>query len=298
VRRLGPELQIAGTAAFWGSIGLVVRQIDLPAVVIVTFRVGIAAVGLAAFLAVRPDGRGRHLLLAHPARTLAQGAILAVHWVLFFAALQRAPVGTVVLVVFVSPVLVAALAPFVLHEAFTRRVGLALVLALGGSVLVLGPGADGVETIGLVYALLAALLLAALVLNAKVLTPVYGGLRLTLAQCTVAAVILVPFALLTGDPVPLRADVGWLVLLGLVHTALALVVYLSAFPRVPATHISVLSYLEPVSAAILGWLVLDETMTAGTIVGGLLVIAAGILVVAEAGEDELGATPEAAGVTG
>ena len=206
--RLGPELQVAGCAAFWGSIGLVVREIDLSALTIVTYRVAIASITLGLWLLLRPDEVGRRFVVHRPGRTLLQGVTLAVHWVLFFAALQRAPVGLVTLIVFLAPVLMAAVAPFTLGEHLTRRTGAALGLALVGTILLVGLGAEGVEVAGLVYALLAAVLLAVLLVNAKVLSPLYGGRRLALAQVTIASVVLVPVAVAGDGAWPTRADVA------------------------------------------------------------------------------------------
>ncbi len=295
--RLGPELTVAGIAAFWGSIGLVVREIDLSAVTIVTFRVAIAAVALGAWLVLRPDGHGRRIVVYRPARTVVQGITLAVHWVLFFAALQRAPVGLVTLLVYVAPVLVAAVAPFTLGEHLTRRVVVALALGLGGSALLLGPGTEDVEATGVVYALLAAVLMAALLVNAKVLSPLYGGRRLALAQVSIATVVLVPAAVLGDGSWPTAEDAGWVLVLGLVYTAAALAVFLGAMGQIPAVHTGVLAYLEPASAAVLGWLVLNETFGVGTVLGGLLVVAGGLLVLAEPGADEVAVSPEAPGLS-
>lgn len=221
-----------------------------------------------------------------------QGVVLAAHWVLFFAALQRAPVGLVTLLVYVSPVLVALASPLVLGEAVSRRVLGAVGLGLVGSVLLLGPGTDGVEASGVLYAVGAAVLLAVLVLNAKVLSPVYGGFRLSLAQVAVATVVLLPLAVAKGEW-PVREDAGWVLLLGVVYTGAALVVYLGALGRIPAVHTSVLSYLEPLSASVLGWLVLDEALSLGTVLGGLLVIAGGLVVLGEPGDEQAVVSPEA-----
>ena len=293
--RLGPELQVAGCAAFWGSIGLVVRQIDLSALTIVTYRVAIASITLGLWLLLRPDAVGRRFVVHRPGRTLLQGVTLAVHWVLFFAALQRAPVGLVTLIVFLAPVLMAAVAPFTLGEHLTRRTGAALGLALVGTILLVGVGAEGVEVAGLVYALLAAVLLAVLLVNAKVLSPLYGGRRLALAQVTIASVVLVPVAVAGDGAWPTRADVSWVLVLGVVYTGLALAVFLGGLGRIPALHTGVLAYLEPASATFLGWLVLDETMGIGTVIGGILVVAGGLLVLGEPGVEEGSISPEAPG---
>ena len=296
-RDLGPELVIAGCSLFWGSIGLVVREIALPAVTIVTFRVGIAALAIGAWLVLRPDEHGRRLVVHHPLRTLAQGVLLAVHWVCFFAALQRAPVGLVTLLVFLAPLLLAAVAPVVLDEALTVRTVVALGLGLAGTALLVGVGGAGAEPAGIVLALLAAVLLVALYINAKVLSPLYGGRRLALAQTAVAAVVLAPVAVLGDGVAPSTGDLGWLLVLGLLHTAVALALFLGALGRIPALHTGVLSYLEPASATFLGWLVLDEALGLGTVVGGLLVVAGGVVVLGGPGAEELVATPEGAGLS-
>jgi drug/metabolite transporter (DMT)-like permease len=56
--------------------------------------------------------------------------------------------------------------------------------------------------------------------------------------------------------------------------------------RVTAKAMGLLAYLEPVSAAALAWLILDESLGARTLIGGTLVIAAGLLVVALERVDE------------
>jgi drug/metabolite transporter (DMT)-like permease len=293
--RLGPELQVAGCAAFWGSIGLVVRQIDLSALTIVTYRVAVASITLGLWLVLHPDEGGRRFVVHRPGRTLLQGVTLAVHWVLFFAALQRAPVGLVTLIVFLAPVLMAAVAPFTLGEHLTRRTGAALGLALVGTILLVGVGADGVEVAGLVCAVLAAVLLAVLLVNAKVLSPLYGGRRLALAQVAIASVVLIPVAVAGDGAWPTRADLAWVLVLGVVYTGVALAVFLGGLGRIPALHTGVLAYLEPASATFLGWLVLDETLGVGTVIGGILVVAGGLLVLGAPGVEEGSISPEAPG---
>jgi drug/metabolite transporter (DMT)-like permease len=64
---------------------------------------------------------------------------------------------------------------------------------------------------------------------------------------------------------------------------------------VTAQAIGILPYIEPVSAALLAWAVLDEALTWQIVVGGLLVIAAGATVVFLEPQDA--AAPETAPVT-
>ncbi|MEL7208125.1 MAG: DMT family transporter [Actinomycetota bacterium] len=157
-----PEVAVAAVAAGWGSIGLIVREVPEPATVIVFARVAIATVGLGFWMRVVRSPRADEVGLfeRRPWRAASQGVILAAHWVALFAAFQRAPVGTVVLITYVAPVLVALVAPRLLDEHAPRSVLAALGLAVVGSALVLGPGAEGASASGVLLAVVAALLLA------------------------------------------------------------------------------------------------------------------------------------------
>lgn len=269
---------VAGVAVLWGSIGVVVRQVDLPAVAIVTARVWVASAVLAVWLVVRGrDSPGARLFAWRRPLVVLAGLVLAGHWVALFAALQRAPIGTVLLVTYLAPVGVAVLAPAVLGERASRQVAVALALGVGGIALIASPSISSPDGPGLGLAVLSAALLVALSLLSKSLSRGYGGGQLALQELAVAAVALAPFAVAAtwGPP---STTWAWLLVLGAIHTAVAYWVYLTAMEVLPITQISVLLYLEPASAIAYGWLLLDERPTLTTLLGGLLVVAAGLLV--------------------
>jgi drug/metabolite transporter (DMT)-like permease len=286
VVRVRPEVAVAAVAAGWGSIGLIVREVPEPATVIVFARVCIAAVGLWLWMRVRSPPRSPQppFFAHHPVRAGLQGVILAGHWVALFAAFQRAPVGTVVLITYLAPVLVALVAPRLLGERVPPAVLVALGVAVAGSVLVLGPGASGAPASGVVLALIAAVLLAVLIVNAKILSGYHDGVRLAFLQVAVATVVLLPVIAFDNDGWPSLASIGWLVVLGLVHTAAALVVYFQALARIPATSASVLAYLEPAAGVLFAWWILSEQPSAATVLGGVLIVVAGLLVVRAGGD--------------
>jgi DME family drug/metabolite transporter len=281
-----PRLLVAAVAVMWGSVGVIVREVPLPAVAIVACRVWLAAAVLGAWLWFRHrsagsrdgdrrvGGRGRR----RPARTIAGGVVLAVHWVLFFAALKRAPIGTVLLLTYLAPVALAAVAPRALGERLSARTVVALAIAFAGLVLVARPALDGAEAAGVSMALGAAALYVVFVVLGKPLSEAYGGERLAFVQLVVAGVVLAPVAALAewGPP---RPSWAWLVPLGVLHTALGIGVFMWALARLPATELGVLSYLEPASAVLFGWALLSERPVAATVVGGALIVAAGLTVV-------------------
>jgi drug/metabolite transporter (DMT)-like permease len=290
-------LLLVAVAVAWGSVGVFVREIGLPAVVIVAFRAGLAAAALGAWLGRRPSRLPGEPFLRHrPARTLLNGVVLAVHWVTFIAALQRAPIGNVLLVIYLAPVGIAVLAPRVLGERVPLRTVVALALAVAGVALVASQTATA-DADGLWFAAASSVLYVWLALLNKPLASAYGGGRLAFTQLLVAAVVLAPFALVADAGSP-SWSWGWLLVLGLGHTALCVAVYLTALERLPATRAAVLLYLEPVSAIAFGWLLLDESPTVATAAGGALVVLAGVLVARPSTVDAVPAPsqPEVAGV--
>ena len=142
---------MAGIAACWGFIGVLVRWVDLPAVAIVFSRCALAAVTLGVFLGLRhlrSAPRAAATVSPVPVRRrkaprwglLLLGVALAVHWLLLAAAQQRAPLGTVLLITYLAPVIVTCLAPHLLRERVPGRTYLAAGLGLAGIAVLVRPG--------------------------------------------------------------------------------------------------------------------------------------------------------------
>ncbi|MEJ7585806.1 MAG: EamA family transporter [Acidimicrobiales bacterium] len=199
-----PHLTVVGVAITWATIGLLVREVDLPAVAVAWGRVVIGAGGLGAWIVIRTRRRRGEAarvgwnLRYRPGLTLASGALLAVHWAAMFAAFQRAPIGSVLLIVYLAPVGVAAMAPRTLGERVGPTVVAALGLSVVGAACVVGPGTGGIGGSALGLAGLASVTYAAMVLVDKRLLadPTVDGLGLAWAKQATAAVVLAPFAVL------------------------------------------------------------------------------------------------------
>ena len=272
----------------WGTIPQLAGHVDLPPAAIVFARVWIATAVLAIPVVVRgwaPPATPNPPPARTGRRLLAAGALLAVHWTAMFAGYQAAPDDTVVFIVFLAPVGIALLAPRTLGERLGPRTLAALALAVAGFVLVAGPALEPGSATGLAWAALSAVTFVGLVLVSKPLAEQLGGLRLNLAEMAVAGVLLLPIAATTdwtglGDAWP------WLLVLGAVHTALGITLYLAALARVPATAAGILGYLEPVSVVILAWLLQSDPPTPATAAGGALIVAAGAVVVLGAPSDD------------
>lgn len=126
----------------------------------------------------------------------------------------------------------------------------------------------------------AALSYAGLVIATKRVVATVHSATVTFWTYASASVLLGPFLAGAGRVLPAGAEVGYVLLLGVVFTALSGFVYVSLLRRVTAQAVGVLAYLEPVSAALLAWAILGQPLGAAVLAGGVLVVAAGVLVVA------------------
>ncbi|HEX3426930.1 MAG TPA: DMT family transporter [Acidimicrobiales bacterium] len=286
-------LLLGAVTAGWGTIPVLAGWSHLPSGLIVAFRLWTAAacLGLVLLLErVRSRGRSashpavgepRRLLSYRPVWCCATAAVLGLHWLALFAAYQRGPAGTVILIVYLAPIGVAALAPRLLGEQLGRWTVLTLVGAAAGLALLSAPAVHAAGAAGLLLSLTASVLFVALIVMSKPLAAAYGGLRLAFMELAGAGVLVIPVAVAANWP-PFGASWWWVILLGVVHTALGITLYLSVLAEVPATHVGILSYLEPVVVVLSAWLWLGQRPTLATVLGGALVVAAGVVLAATA----------------
>lgn len=155
----------------------------------------------------------------------------------------------------------------------TRLLGLVLGLAGVAALFGLDVGGDALGVLGAVMVLLAAACYAASALLVKGLAdvPMLGSVTATLG---IASLALLPVALFALPAhVPGLATLGSLLALSVVCTALAYLIYFSLIAAAGATRASLITYVNPAVAVVLGVLVLGEPLGVGTLVGfGLIVV--------------------------
>src|SRR4051795_8010161 len=219
--------------------------------------------------------RGHWAALWHARwRVVGMGVIaVAFTQLAYFAAIQRIPVSTALLVEYLAPLLLVGFAWATTRRTPRPTVLIGSVLAIGGLVLVIGPGAlRAVDPIGLMIAFGAAIGCAVYFVvaarPAHGLPPValagsglvLGGLVLALAGATGA----LPFTA-TFDDVPLfGSPVPWwlpLLVVAVVGTALAYATGITASGRLGSRLASFVGLLEVVFAALFAWLSLGEALT-------------------------------------
>ena len=185
--------------------------------------------------------------------------------------------GTAVMLIQVSPVLVALLAATFLNERFTLYLGLGLALAFGGVALIATASSDsdgGRSVLGVVLCLLSAVVYSVSLVLQKPLVARLPAIHVTWLACTIGAVVCLPFAgRLVDDAGDASAsDLWWVVYLGVFPTAIAFTTFAYALRTMSASNLGVTTYLVPPITIVMGWLFLDETPPGMAYVGGVLAL--------------------------
>ncbi len=269
-QRAVAAIALAILAISFGAIPLIVRA-GIPATHLVAMRVtlgGLFLVGVSLLTGRFTVPKTNRLRLA------GLGLLLAAHWLTFFLAIQLTTVAVALAVVYLGPILAAILSVRVLGEQNRRSAWFGLALAAGGMLLVVRPGA-GATLEGVAVGLVSAVLLAALFVLGKPAASALGGLTVAMWEALAAAVLLFPF---TVQAVRESSEFWFeFLILGVVFTGLAGVIWWSSMRRLPIAVVSVIMYLEPASAVVWAALFLDETPEPITWLGVALVIAGGVI---------------------
>ena len=196
----------------------------------------------------------------------------------YFTALDRIDASLLSLLLYTYPAIVAAAAVALGRERINARRLTALALASGGLVLVLaGAGAGKLDPVGAALGLGAAVVYTTYILTSEGIAARLRPVVLSALVCTGAAVTLTAGSALIGEFRPgelTLAGWGWLACLAAVSTVAAVSLFFAGLARVGATAASILSTVEPVVTVLLAYLVFAEVLGVVQIVGGVLVIAA------------------------
>ncbi len=276
----------------------------------VTLRAGAAGLVLLPFAIVTLRGRWSAVWRARW-RILGM-AIMGVggSQVLYFAAIERVPVSTALLIEYLAPLLLVALMVIrtrrppkavVIAGSAAAIAGLILVVGVGGtggggasgvsglsglSGLSGAPGVSaGLDSLGLIYAGLAAIAVAAYYLIAarpsdglpSVAFAAAGLLVGSLMLAILGASTVVPFTFNFVDAVPAFGTLmPWWVPLGfvvLVSTAFAYVASIRASGMLGSRLMSFVGLLEVVFASVFAWVLIGESLTPLQLLGGGLILA-------------------------
>lgn len=265
--------QIHLAVLLFGFPGLFGKWLALPAVVIVFGRVLFASLALAGIMRLR-----KVPFRVRPRRDLFLlglcGLVLAVHWTMFFRAVQVSSVAVGLLAYSSFPVFTAFLEPLLARERWDpASLIFALLCVVGVGLIVPGFDLSNAVVLGVLWGLGAGLTFSVLSVLDRALAARHSPLTIAFSQDLLAGLFLVPAILGTGLALSGR-EWALVALLGVFGTAAAHTLFISGMRGVGARTASILSSLEPVYGILLALAFLKEVPSLRTVSGGAVVLAA------------------------
>ena len=267
-RRLGLLLLLGATLA-WSTSGLFARAIHLVPPTLIMWRALAGASGLIVLLAFTRGRAG----IGDFARLGPFGWLYAVSsglgMLLFVGALTTTSIAHVAIIYATLPFVAAGLGWLILREPPGTSAVIAAIVALAGSVIMVGLGSEGsltgdLMTFGMVLSM------AALILIARA-RPGLPALTAGIVSALLAAAVCLLFVTtegLTWRKLSLTAAFG------LVNSSLAFALFVFGARRVTPVETALMGALEVPVTPLWVWLVFDETPGPATLAGGALVLAA------------------------
>lgn len=279
-----PYLALHFAIFLFGSAGVLSKVLAVSSLILVFGRTLFASLSLIPLLLVQRELSFR----AVPKAVILCGALLAVHWLSFFAAMKVAPV-TYGLMGFASfPLFVTWLEPWLFKEkrdgkdwyaALAVVFGMLVMVSDTGSVGDIAHAATQSPLMGLLLGIFSGLTFALLVLANRWQGGHIAPFRLAFLQNSVATLTLLPFVLVDGGLGQLSGyEWGGLALMGVVFTAISHGLFMYSLRHVSTRFASLMTSLEPVYGIAIAYLVLHETPTLRALIGCAIVISATVAV--------------------
>lgn len=261
-----------------GMIGMFVEFSKQPIVNVVFYRCAIGSFCLLIYFSIKklftkqslPKFRDCVLIVI-------VGISVVLNWVALFNSYSYASIGISTTIYHIQPVIVFFLGAIIFKEKIENYRVLWLISAFIGVLLIVNPfdqSFDESYLKGCALAFLAACLYATATLATKLIKNASPFL-ITLAQLLIGTFLLWPFVHFSILP-KTSLELSSIIILGVVHSAFMYILLYSSYQKLSTSSIAILSYIYPIVAVLIDYLVFNKTLILSQIIGGIIVLAAGL----------------------
>jgi drug/metabolite transporter (DMT)-like permease len=263
----------------FGSIGVFVKNINLPSSELAFFRSFIGSLFLVCVCCLTRKKISFQSIKQNLLLLLVSGTALGLNWISLFQAYKYTTVSIATLTYYFAPVFVIMLSPFILKEKLTFTKVSCVIIALAGLFLILITGNNAMtgsynHLKGIIYGILGAVLYASVILMNKFIRNL-SGFETTLIQLVTAALVLL-LSMFYKSHINIgeinHSALIFILIVGILHTGIAYLLYFSSIKKLDGQSIAILSYIDPISAVFISALFLGETMTSIQVLGGILIL--------------------------
>ncbi len=256
---------------FISTSGVLGKYIAMPSEVIVWFRSAFAAIFLFIFCKYKKFNLKLNSKKDYVPFTIS-ALFMAAHWITYFYALKLSNVALGMLSLFTFPVIIALLEPLFIKTKFNPiHIVLGILVFIG--VYILAPNFDleSNQIKGILFGVLSAFCYAIRILILKQHVTNYNGTVLMLYQTLIITICIVPI-LFIFDVSALETQLPYLLLLGLLTTAIGHSLLVHSLNYFSVSTASIIASVQPIFGIILAYFFLNEIPTWNTFWGGLLIL--------------------------
>lgn len=276
-------LMILSAMLIWGTIGLFRRFIPLSSAFLAFSRGILGGIFLLIVMRIKREKTAERLPLRTVVRLTLTGAAIGINWILLFEAYNYTTVAVATLCYYMQPTIVILLSPVIFREKLTPKRALCAVFAIIGMFFVsgvIGGGAAQASNLKGIFLGLGAAVLYSIVVITNKNTAGIDAYRKTTIQLLSAGSVMIPYLLLTGGFGSMSFSAQTVILLlivGIVHTGIAYVLYFRSMDGLKAQSIAIFSYIDPVAAMLVSAVFLNEPLSIYHIIGAILIIGSAVI---------------------
>lgn len=276
-------LLVIGAGICWGIIGIFSRHlayIGFSPIQITFARSLVTAIVVTVLLLCKGEER-KTVALRDSWMFLGTGLCSIVFFnICYFTAMELTTLSMAAILLYTAPSIVMVLSILLFKESFTAIKGICLVLSFIGCICVSGLGVGAVNLAGILAGLGAGLGYALYSIFSRYALAKYTPMMVTVWTFIIASLGLVGFSdipamaeLISDAPIAAL----YILLLGVVSTALPFCLYTVALKHMDTGKASILASVEPLTSTLVGVVVFHESLTALGIGGIVCILGAVVL---------------------
>ena len=256
--------KLIASMLIWGTLPIFVTNIPCSSAETVMWRIIFGTAFLLLVFVFAKNKSDKAMYKKWTPKLIFTGFFMGANWVFLFEAYKWVDVSIATLTYYMAPIIVMIASVFLFKETAGKFKIIGTAAAIAGMVIVTGVNVGGLDPMkGILYGLASAVCYASVTLLNKS-TKGLSGLEMTIIQLIGAALAIIPYNFLThtGPWLDLASEAGiYAILVGLLHTGVALFLYFSSIQELPAQSVALCSYIDPASALIFAAVLLGDVLS-------------------------------------
>ncbi len=261
-----------------GSVGIFVRNIEVDEFIITLARLGIGFIFLIIFLIPRRE-IPRLMLRNFSLPLISTGILLALTMLFYMKAINNSSLANAVFLLYLGPLIATGLTAIFLKEKFTYlNVGLLCIAFLGFLFLLEFKFTISLyNSQGFLWGAGAAICYALYIVLNRIIPKEINSMTRSFYQFLFGLIIMLPFLFTATNLSISIKDIYWLTGIAFFQGFLAITLIIIAIKNLKAVEYGTISYIEPLVASLIGFILYSEQLTILQLIGCAIVFSGGLI---------------------